>query len=297
MKKFLLSIVAILCAAFAANADVWTYNFEQDYTRATWFNNLCKSSGTTSEIIPTATEGENALKGITWKYTQEGSSIAPAKDGTAPKGVRWGAASSQINTVKFSTSGFSGKKITSVSVKICGNGGTNCYAVKVSCGEFAETKEDVLLNTKSNTAVSAVFSPNVTSTDLEFAIVYTGGTTYKGGVKFLEVSVSYEDSQEVVYPTSCSTPVFAVAGYKADVDTYGTFPGKTVSVSCDTPESSIIWSVFVNGGSEQKLTGDVFTIPVDAKAEDKYEFMAHGQVQGKDGIWGSPFSNQRSCLF
>lgn len=280
MKKLLLSIVAILTLSFAANAKVWTYNAEADYAKLTWMT-MCKNQS--QKITPTATEGENALGAIEWKYEQIGSDVTFSKYGTAPKGVLWGTTSTPANELKFSTIGFSGKKITNISVQVSSNAAKNQYKVSASFGDYSGTVENVLNQTARNTAVTASFNPGVAGTELSFSIINTGTTTEtKGGVVFLEVSVTYEDSNEVVYPTSCNTPVFSFEGYKMGEDGCGITAGKTVFVECDTPGSIVQWRVFVNGGNDQTLTGKSFTIPVDAKPGDKYEFIAKAQVQGKD---------------
>lgn len=282
MKKLLLSIVAILTFCFAANAKVWTYNAEADYANSTWLE-MCRNTDKYTEITPTASEGENALGAIAWKYEQIGSNHNPQKYGTAPKGVAWGSTKNLVSELKFYTQGFSGKKITELSVKISSNGAKNQYKVSASFGDFSGSIEKVLDKTATNTAKTATFNPNVTGTELSFSIINTGTTTdTKGGVVFLEVSVTYEDSKEVVYPTSCNTPVFSFEGYKMGEDGCGITAGKTVFVECDTPGSIVEWSVFVNGGNDQTLTGKSFTIPADAKPGDKYEFIAKAQVQGKD---------------
>lgn len=269
MRRLLLFLVAALTVV-GAYADVWTYNFETDYTAKQWLNNLCKGATKTAEITPTTKDGLNPLGGITWSYDEGTPVITPVTDGTTPKGVKFGTTTSQIGTISFKTSGFSGKKITKVEVKISPASKKAIYDVASSFGTFSATQEYTINEDATNALCTATFNPDVIGEEFSFSIIKHNGCL--GSFKFCEISITYEEAP--VTPSVCAVPTLTISGTDKGNFVYEALPGATITPACETADADFEWkSIKVNGVAQEVTGGAAFTIPTTAAAGDKYEFQ------------------------
>ncbi len=250
MKKLLLSIVAILALCFAANAEKWE---------------KVTDPSTLKDGDVVVLTYESSDKG-NWIASGIGTNIIDRKElkDNLSEGLR-------IVLTKKSENWIMSCKNTDGSVVYIQ------HKDKKNQIDFVASSTQ-LFSIEKSTQKENVDGIKIKRLDNEYCLQYNSS---KGTERF----TFYPDSQrdcsmyKMIADENVSDPVFSVIGINSAAYEYKTYVGRTVSVSCPTPNSTVSWLVIKNNGTTQDLTGtESYTIPSDAVVGDVFDFLAEAKL-------------------
>ncbi len=119
-----------------------------------------------------------------------------------------------------------------------------------------------------------------------YKIVFDMAKGSNGNMQLSSCEFYANEDQGPVFPTECAAPVFKINGIETTETEVTAYAGTQISVSCATSGAETVWTV-----NETSISGNEYTIPVDAKVGDVYSFRAQSHVQGESSMIESPVAD------
>ena len=307
MKKFLLSIFAVMLAVFSVQAEEYSYTYT-----------LAKGDGTKF--------GDVTWNEVEWKISADNTSYC-AWDGSTSKGYQFGSSKQSCKTLTLSTSGIKGT-ITKIVVNTSGASSINA-SLTVSVGgiqygnstNLTSTSTDYTFENTTSSASGEIKLSYVNSSSKaiyikSIAVTYESAGSGEGGgenpepeepetpvvtppaVPTLTPSCSFDDAM-TVYITNVAEGATAFYSLNNETDWV---EGESVEIT----ETTTVYAKVVKDELSSEVVSAIYTknIPLDPNAKEveaTISFASAAQRLSQDGnsqVWanaGVTFTNNKSA--